>query len=227
MASRVASAPGGGGERAQSHTVEGTPVLPREVIRATPEHFETCRAALGRAFENYPLMCYAAPEPGRRLSAVTSLYGSILWDSLRWGEVYTTSDFAGVSCWLPPGRATPGLVRLIRCGMLRLPLVFGWTGFQRLRAYDMVAQSLHHTYATENHWYLWVIGVQPEDQGTGIGGRLMAPIFARADAESTPCYLETHVESNVAIYESKGFKVACKAEVPGHPLPIWAMLRKG
>jgi hypothetical protein len=33
------------------------------------------------------------------------------------------------------------------------------------------------------------------------------------------------VESNVRIYEKKGFKVTSKTDVPGHPLPVWAMFR--
>jgi GNAT superfamily N-acetyltransferase len=109
--------------------------------------------------------------------------------------------------------------------MLRVPLIFGWSGFQRLHAYDVVAQKLHRTHAPGNHWYLWAIGVQPEQQGKGIGGQLMAPILSRADRESTPCYLETHVESNVRVYERAGFKVTFKSDVPGHPLPVWAMFR--
>lgn len=156
----------------------------KEIVRLMPDQFEPARVTLGQAFENYPLMTYALAEPAGRLKAVTSLYGSILWDCLMWGEVYSTSDLAGVACWLPPGRTSASLMRLIRSGMLRLPFVFGWTGFRRLTAYEDLAHKLHHAHAPGNHWYLWAIGVRPADQGKGLARQLVAPILAQI---KSPC----------------------------------------
>jgi ribosomal protein S18 acetylase RimI-like enzyme len=192
----------------------------------TPNQFDLGRMTLARAFRDYPLMVYAAPEDRTREQAVASLYGSILKDCLSWGQVYTTSDIAGVACWLPPGHHLPGLLRWIKAGMLKVPLHFGWTGFQRLQAYDTLALRMHHGLAHGDHWYLWVIGIRPEDQRQGLGGRLMQPILARADQESLPCYLETHAESNVRVYERQGFEVASKEIPVSHPLPVWGMVRR-
>jgi GNAT superfamily N-acetyltransferase len=197
-----------------------------DIIRLSPTQYKPARLTLGQAFEHYPLMTYALAKAERRLKAVTSLYGSILWDCLHWGEVYTTSDFAGVACWLTPGHTSPGLVRLIRSGMFKLPWLFGWKGFQRLQAYGDFAHTLQHENAPGPHWYLWAIGVRPRDQGKGIAGQLVAPILARADYESFPCYLETHVETNVRIYTRLGFEVASRSTPEGHPLPVWGMVRR-
>ncbi len=160
--------------------------LTKEIIRVLPNQFKPARLTLGRAFEHYPLMTYAMPKAKGRSEAVTSLYGSILRDCLDWGEVYATSDLAGVACWLPPGQTSPSLLRLIRCGMLKLPWLFGWTGFRRLQAYEDVAHKLHHEHAPGSHWYLWAIGVRPEDQGKGIASQLVAPILARAEKSPYP-----------------------------------------
>jgi Acetyltransferase (GNAT) family len=197
-----------------------------DIIRLSSTQYQPARFTLGQAFENYPLMTYALPKAERRLKAVTSLYGSILWDCLHRGEVYTTSDCAGVACWLAPGHTSPGLVRLIRSGMFKLPWLFGWTGFRRLQAYGDLAEKLHHEHAPADHWYLWAIGVRPEDQGKGIAGRLAAPILARADQQSLPCYLETHVEKNVGVYERLGFEVVARSGLTRHPLPVWSMVRR-
>jgi ribosomal protein S18 acetylase RimI-like enzyme len=131
-----------------------------------------------------------------------------------------------VACWLPPGQTSPGLIRLIQCGMLRLPFLFGWSGFRRLTAYEDVAHKFHHQHAPGDHWYLWAIGVRPEAQGQGIARLLVTPIFARADRESLPSYLETHSETNVKIYAKLGFEVASRNTLPGHPLAVWAMVRR-
>jgi ribosomal protein S18 acetylase RimI-like enzyme len=76
------------------------------------------------------------------------------------------------------------------------------------------------------HWYLWGLGVEPSRQGQGIGGMLIQPVLARADASGLPCYLETMNEKNVPFYEKHGFKIVSDAEVPRHGLRVWAMLRE-
>jgi len=149
-----------------------------------------------------------------------------LWDCLRFGEVYVTPSVIGAACWLPPDKSDFTFLRQVRAGMLQLPLRFGTRGFNRLVAYDRVARRLHHEHARGPHWYLAAIGVEPEHQGQGVGGALMQPILSRADAQGAPCYLETHREDNVRLYERHGFLVVSKCDVAGHPIGVWAMLRK-
>jgi ribosomal protein S18 acetylase RimI-like enzyme len=197
-----------------------------EVVRLQTTEYQRARTALARAFFDYELMVYAAPDARRRKSGVTALYSAILKDSFRWGEVYVTRDGTGVACWLPPSAAQMSFLRQVRAGMLQLPFCFGLSSFGRLLPYDTMTQKLHHEHASLPHWYLSAIGVEPERQGQGVGGALMQPILARADSEGTACYLETHREPNVRLYERHGFEVVCRADVPGHRVPVIAMLRK-
>jgi GNAT superfamily N-acetyltransferase len=76
------------------------------------------------------------------------------------------------------------------------------------------------------HWYLSAIGVEPERQGRGVATALMQPILQRADAAGLPCYLETHREANLRIYRKHGFDLVHRADLAGHAVPVWAMLRK-
>lgn len=197
-----------------------------EIVRLQAAEYQRARTALSRAFFDYELMAYVAPDARRRKSGVAALYGAILKDCFRWGEVYVTRDGAGVACWLPPSAAQMSFMRQVRAGMLQLPFCFGISAFNRLLAYDAMTQKLHHQHASLPHWYLSVIGVEPKRQGQGVGGALMRPILARADSEKVACYLETHREPNVRLYERHGFDVVCRADVPGHSLPVIAMLRK-
>jgi ribosomal protein S18 acetylase RimI-like enzyme len=197
-----------------------------EVVQLESANYRRAETALARAFFEYNLMVYAAPDPVRRRAGIEALYGAILWDCFRWGEVSVTRSGTGAACWLPPERARITLRRQIRAGMLRLPFRFGLNAFRRLLPYDAITQRLHHEHAHMPHWYLAAIGVEPEHQGQGVGGALMQPILDRADGERRACYLETHREANVRLYERHGFEVVCRADVPGHPVPVWAMLRK-
>ena len=89
-----------------------------------------------------------------------------------------------------------------------------------------MAQNCTDSEAPMPHWYLAAIDVEPCRQGQGVGGALMQPILARADNAGTHCYLETHRESNVRLYQKHGFVVTRHVAVPGHPVPVWAMLRQ-
>ena len=194
--------------------------------RLESAQFDRARATLGRAFCDYNLMVYARPNDRRRGPAVATLYGAILWDCLCRGQAYVTPDFTGVAAWLGPGTPIPDFWQQVRSGMLRLPWSFGLRGFSRLLAYDKVARRLHHLYAPEPHWYLAEIGVDVGHQGQGIGSALMRPMLARADSEGLSCWLDTHKEQNVRLYERHGFEIAKRADVPRHPIPVYGMLRQ-
>ncbi len=197
-----------------------------EITRLEAGRHARARDTIGRAFENYNLMVYAAPNAARRLKGVTSLYGAILHDCFWHGEVFVLGDSRGLACWLPPPRAVPTFWRQARSGMLALPWHFGLSGFRKLTAYDQVARRLHHDHAAMPHWYLAAIGVAPEFQGQGIGSALMRPMLERADREGLHCWLDTHQEQNVRLYERHGFEVSERVELPGHPIPVYGMLRQ-
>lgn len=197
-----------------------------EIIRLDATGYAHARLLVGRAFFDYNLMTYCLPDAASRLGPVTTVYGALMADCFRLGEVHVTRDGRGVACWIPPGVGVAGLWRQIRSGMLPVPFRFGLSGFRRLLAYDDAGQRLHHEHAPMPHWHLSVIGVEPEFQGQGIGSMLMQPMLEQADHQGLPCYLDTHQESNVRLYQRHGFEVAERRQLAGHPIPVYAMLRR-
>jgi ribosomal protein S18 acetylase RimI-like enzyme len=75
------------------------------------------------------------------------------------------------------------------------------------------------------HYYLSVIGTDPDQQGGGIGSALLAPVLSRCDSEGVAAYLESSKESNVGFYARHGFTVTDKVELPDGP-PLWFMWRE-
>lgn len=193
--------------------------------RLEQRDFPRAKAVLGRAFCDYNLMVYAQPRDKRRGPAVAHLYGALLWDCLARGEAYANAAFTGITAWLRPGTDIPNFWQQVQAGMLRLPLGFGLRGFRRLLDYDEVGRRMHHQYAPEPHWYLAAIGVEPGQQGRGIGSSLMSPMLAQADAQGVACWLDTHQEQNVRLYERHGFQVAERTAPRGHDIPVYGMLR--
>ena len=54
------------------------------------------------------------------------------------------------------------------------------------------------------HWYLSVLGVEPSQQGRGIGSTLLRDWLGQVDGDEMPAYLETDRRENVAFYARWG-----------------------
>jgi GNAT superfamily N-acetyltransferase len=132
---------------------------------------------------------------------------------------------AGVAVWLPPGLAHTPILRLVRAGLALTPLKFGLSALGRFMAANYV-ERLRKQLLPQPHWYLWVIGVDPPQQGRGLGSSLVQTMLERADADGLPCYLETHKSRNVTFYEKHGFSVIASGDVPKGGPPYWCMKRE-
>ncbi len=181
---------------------------------------------MGKAFLNDPFLRYLAPDDAKRARLTPEFVGIVVKYCFLYGEVWTLGAVEGVACWLVPGKTAPSFGGMIRTGMLTMPLKFGWAGFQRF--IDMVnyTEKIHKQFASEPHWYLWGLGVDPAHQGKGLGGQLMQPVLDKADGASQLCYLETQNQANLPFYQKHGFEVVSEESVPKGTLRIWAMLRK-
>jgi GNAT superfamily N-acetyltransferase len=78
---------------------------------------------------------------------------------------------------------------------------------------------------TGRFWYLHYVGVRPDHQGKGHGGRIIRAQTAVADAEALPCWLETATPENVPLYERLGFATQAEWDVPGGGPHFWGMMR--
>jgi ribosomal protein S18 acetylase RimI-like enzyme len=76
------------------------------------------------------------------------------------------------------------------------------------------------------HYYLAVLGVEPELQGRGFGGALMQPVLSMCDSDRTCAYLESSKERNVVLYERHGFRVVEEVHLPKDGPPFWRMWRE-
>ena len=197
----------------------------KEIVPLKAHQLGRAYELMGQAFRDDQLLKYLVPADAKQARLGPSFVGKVVRYCLSYGEVHTTPALEGVACWLPPGHSSPTLIGMLRTRLLTEPLKFGWAGFCRFT--DMVAytEKIHKRAVPGPDWYLWGLGVEPSEQGKGIGGALMRPILARADRDGLPCYLETQNQRNLPFYERHGFEVVSDGEVPKRGLRVWAMVR--
>lgn len=198
----------------------------KSIVRLETTQAGQAGALLASAFCNDPLYVAVMPEAARRTALLTWLFERVVRYTLLYGEVYTIKALEGVACWFPPGQTEITLGRLVRSGLHATPLKMGLAAYRRFDSHMVYEERLHKLHAPKSHRYLWVLGVDPPNQGKGLGGRLMEAGLARADAEGAVCYLETGLERNVRFYEKHGFKVVDEGKSPGLCVQLWAMLRE-
>ena len=96
---------------------------------------------------------------------------------------------------------------------IRLGFLLG-RGFSRAAQLNETMEANHYR---EPHWYLAILGVEPDAQGRGLGAQLMQPLLDRCDTDGTDAYLESSKESNIPFYQRFGFEVTGELKVPGRP----------
>ena len=179
---------------------------------------------LERAFFDDPLFAYVMPNPSRRSRQLAWWMSCAVRYGLAHGWVYATSPpVGGTAIWLGPETPTASLVGLARAGLSAGPFRLGIRGLIRVLQAAAERNYLHRR-EPDRHWYLMILGVEPEKQGRGIGSALMQPVLKQADRDGLTCYLETMTAKNAAFYERRGFEVVTEGQF-GPRLPYWAMRR--
>ena len=143
---------------------------------------------MANAFHEDPLFKYALPDEQHRKKRLPSFFALNLRYGAMFGDVYSLSRKA-VAVWLPPEKSTISLRRALQAGKW-LSLKIGLRAIFRLAKLNTISEVSMGRFAPDPHWYLFLLGVNPASQGSGLGSLLLQPVLARADAAHLPCYLD-------------------------------------
>jgi ribosomal protein S18 acetylase RimI-like enzyme len=169
-------------------------------------------ATLVLAFGSDPVMRWTFPETHRYLTYFPELVRLMGSEA----TVDVIGGGAGVAVWVPPGVPTDedGMAELLQRSI---------DPARHEGMYAFLGQVLEH-HPTQPHWYLPVIGVDPQSQGRGHGSALLRKGLLRCDEDGVAAYLEATTPRNRALYERHGFEVIAEIQVGDSP-PLWPMLR--
>ena len=93
----------------------------------------------------------------------------------------------------------------------------------RKEVFAVIEQMASH-HPREPHWYLPLIGVDPIQQGKGLGSALMRHALSRCDREKKLAYLESSSAKNIPLYEREGFERIGTIQAGEWP-PLYPMVR--
>jgi len=175
---------------------------------------------IGDSFSDDPVNLWIFKHPSGIVSFNTKIAKKLYIPD---GFGHVMDDESGGALWLPPGANKH--IPLYKSIDIALSMI-RYGGFKSVPQGMLIDHYLTGKKPKEPHFYLYAIGARKNQQGKGIGGKLMEAGLARADSENMPVYLESTKEANVPFYRRFGFNVIEKTE-PGHGCPpLWLMYRE-
>ena len=181
---------------------------------------------MSRAFFTNPTTLYCLPDESGRSDKLDWFLRIALRCGQKYGSVHTTDEEEGAAIWLSPSHVYLSLFQLLKQGFSTAPFRLGMGPLGRLFNCLNYFEKLQKSDMPDDHWYLFLLAVDPPQQGKGIGRRLIRPILQRADSEKTSCYLETDKPGNVTFFQKNGFKINREDDVPKGGPHFWTMIRK-
>jgi hypothetical protein len=191
--------------------------------KVTPEHEAGAAAVLADAFYDDPVVSWMYPNAKKRRERFRRMTARLLELTRQRNHVLRTEGDGACAFWMPPGEppltfgeqlrtisAAPGLAR-------RLP--------QTLALLELMDRK----HPKEPHWYLFLVGSNPQRRGLGHGAAVIQPVLDQCDRDGAPAYLENSNPRNTAYYERFGFVGTGELRRAGSPplVPMWREPRSG
>jgi ribosomal protein S18 acetylase RimI-like enzyme len=177
---------------------------------------------LSRSFANDPVACWSCRADHLRPKLLQRVFELRLRQLFGHREIWTSDRLASTAVWAPPERWKTTVADDLALGWalarhprlaLRAPLVM--RGFLGVEATHPGAPP---------HWYLAILGTDPQAQGEGLGSEMMRPVLEECDRDGVGAYLESSNERNLDFYGRHGFRVVEEHRLPRGPL-VWLMWR--
>jgi ribosomal protein S18 acetylase RimI-like enzyme len=193
------------------------------IRKATRKDKTAVVGILTQAFWNEPLINWFAGNHKNKKQRLDTLMSFVFEKRLPNGEVFITNDSQAVAIW------RNDTATKFSIGLMLEYLKFLWIyGYKKVMEIGRYEKSVHSRYPKDKSiYYLWMLGTSNQSQGRGLGSRLMNYMLKDADKNNIDTYLETATESNVALYQHKGFELYDQMQVVGEPNITIYFMRKG
>ena len=202
-----------------------TVLTARDIVRLNTSQFAAAQGTLERAFFDYPLMVYACPDARPRARGCvhfTRPSFTIRSAMARFTPVRASRGWPA-GCRRASRSRRSSARSAPACWACRLPLAGSRSAACSSTANGTPSCITNSPRVRTGSWRQSASTRRPKAEASAV--RFLEAITMRADEQRLPCYLETHGENSARLYERHGFETVRLFEVPGHAIPVWAMLR--
>ena len=199
-------------------------VIQKEIIHTTRHSYRQAAQVLGRAFVDDPVSVavYRNFSPARLVHALTVDFTAELLVCVRKGYPLQVNEdgkvLAAAVIYPPGGYPLPASDQWL----LLIKSLLG-NGFYNVGGWLRWLSEVDKVHPRDPHYYLEYLGVEPEQQGMGLGSAILRHLTGRADEEKVGCYLENANPRNLPFYQRFGFQIIAEKEIIG--TPSWFMWR--
>jgi len=194
------------------------------IRKAGYDDVDAMKRVLAKAYDKEPVLNWLVVQDEKRTQRMERFFEVQLrdFDSIQHDHVFTTEQLEGIAIWYPPEPQycwNPSLLKVLSLLPKLIP-IYGLRNFPSVRSgIEMIMKD----HLREPHYYLLAIGVDPADQGKGIGSHLVQHGLRMCNEKGVPAYLECATERHVHFYQRHDFKVSKDFTIPKGP-KIWTMI---
>ncbi len=190
------------------------------------EDLERCAKLMARAFDSDPSIRYLLGGASEGVNdwryfhtVLNSVFGKALLLSL-------DKEINELLVLLPPNLKGVPTMAFLCNGGARLPFLFQKGLLKRSLIYESNCKKIKKSFSDKNTWYCMGFVVSPELQKHGRGSLLMKTALNALEDNNFSLYLETHKDTNIAIYEHLRFQLKDISFIPKTDIKQYAMLWK-
>ena len=172
------------------------------MIRAGIEDKNRIVNILSNAFDDNKSVNYIIQQDAKRKQRIRNLMAYSFDLCHSFGDVFMSDDKKGCALILLPDKKKTTL----RSILLDTKLAVSAIGLANIKKAMEREAAINKIHPDGIIYYLWFIGVDPTDQGNGVGSKLLESVIQEGLSQKRTICLETSSIKNLPWYEKHGFK---------------------
>lgn len=189
-----------------------------EVCRFGQDRLEPLALTVARAFREDPIWQWVYDDDQLDTETALPLARAFVASTSPLDEIHGFRHHGAVALWRAPlDQVSDAHHEHVAAQSGRHWAAVGEQVGARMAALGEFGAAARAARPTESHWYLQIIGVDPDHQSQGLGGRVLAPMLTRSDRLGIPLYLESSNPRNHSFYRRLGFVETEEVAAAGSP----------
>nr|VFK17362.1 MAG: Acetyltransferase (GNAT) domain-containing protein [Candidatus Kentron sp. LFY] len=174
-------------------------------------------AVMVLAFSADPVIRWIYPEPHVYLGHFPDFVRKFAGKAFDRESAYHLDGFTGAALWRPPG-VEPDSKEIVAFLQRTVPKTL------QNDVFTLFEQASHYR-PDKPYWHLSLIGVDANQQGRGLGSKLIEHALIPCNRKEEFAYMTQSNPNMIPFYERYGFQVLDTLQVGSSP-PLFPMLRK-